>query len=76
MVVGAYGADDETGSVYVFEKSETAWDQTAQLVSDAAAGDRFGYSVSISGDTMVVSAYYDGLNSGSAYVYEKSGTAW
>ena len=40
--------------------------------ADAAAGDRFGYSVAIDGDTIVVGACYDddaGSNSGSAYVF-------
>ena len=48
--------------------------EVATLVaSDAAAGDRFGYSVAIDGDTVVVGTYQDthdgGTNSGSAYVF-------
>ena len=42
--------------------------------SDAAAGDWFGRSVSISGDVAIVGAYQDddgGGNSGSAYAYER-----
>ena len=52
---------------------------TKLLASDGAAVDRFGYSVSISGDQLVVGAYEDddnGTNSGSAYVYEKVGGVW
>ncbi len=50
------------------------------LASDAAIGDEFGSSVSISGDTIIVGAHFDDLignndNSGSAYVYVRdSGT--
>ena len=48
--------------------------QQAKLTaSDAAAGDQFGLSVSIDGDTAVVGAFLDddaGTNSGSAYVFE------
>jgi hypothetical protein len=46
---------------------------------DAAAGDYFGYSVSVSGDTAVIGAYSDdgiGTDSGSAYVFVRSGTTW
>ena len=49
--------------------------QRAKLTaSDGAAGDRFGRSVSIDGDTMVIGALYDdddGSNSGSAYVFTR-----
>ena len=52
--------------------------QIAKLVAaDAAAGDWFGYSVSVSGSTIVVGAYWDddaGFDSGSAYVFEKNAT--
>ena len=50
------------------------------LAGDAAAGDRFGYSVSVDGDTAVVGAVFDddgAPNSGSAYVYVRdSGGTW
>ncbi len=39
---------------------------------DAAAGDQFGFSVSISGDYAIVGAYFnddDSVSSGSAYIY-------
>jgi hypothetical protein len=53
------------------------WLQQAKLTaSDGAAEDRFGRSVAISGDTVVVGAHGDddnGTNSGSAYVFVKSG---
>ncbi len=47
--------------------------------SDAASGDNFGYSVSLSGDTAVVGAWADdgaGFDSGSAYVFVRSGSVW
>jgi len=52
---------------------------------DAAAGDRFGRSVSISGDTAIVGAtrdddacplFFPDCNTGSAYIFVKSGTIW
>jgi hypothetical protein len=49
--------------------------------SDGAAGDRFGSSVSLSGDGSValVGAYADddkGTNSGSAYIFTRNGSTW
>ena len=80
-VVGAYQDDGSKGSAYVFVRSGTTWSQQAKLTAgdDGAAGDSFGNSVSISGDTVVVGAPGDddnGSSSGSAYVFERSGTTW
>jgi hypothetical protein len=41
----------------VFAKTATGWQQTAELVSSrTVAEDAFGYSVAVSGTTMVVGA--------------------
>jgi serine/threonine protein kinase len=57
--------------------SAEAWSQVRKLTaSDAAVGDYFGWSVGISGDTVVAGAYQDnhGGNdwAGSAYVFERN----
>ena len=45
------------GSAYVFVRSGGVWSQQQKLLaSDAAAGDEFGLSVAISGETVVVGA--------------------
>ncbi len=82
-VVGSYGNNGggtDSGAVYVFVRSGVTWSQQAKLLSnDIAAGDGFGYSVAVSGDTLVVGAPADddvGSNSGSAYVFTRSGTVW
>ena len=46
------------------------------LASDGMAGDTFGYSVSLSGDTAIIGAWSDddlGADSGSAYVSLRTG---
>ena len=62
-VIGAYGDDDNgsySGSAYVYVRSNGVWSEQAKLTaSDGAASDRFGYSVSIDGDTAVIGAYFD-----------------
>ncbi|MCD4825659.1 MAG: FG-GAP repeat protein [Phycisphaerae bacterium] len=82
-VVGAYGDDDngsESGSAYVFKRNGDQWTQVAKLTADdAAAGDRFGYSVAVDGDKILIGAYWDddnGDGSGSAYIFELIGETW
>jgi len=83
VIVGALGADDSSassGSVYIFKRDGTTWGQQAKITaSDGVAGDRFGYSVAISGGYVIVGAHCDddrGDYSGSAYIYKRDGTTW
>ena len=81
VVVGDYKQYGK-GRAYVFEKPAAGWAsvewmvQTAILYpSDIAAGDEFGYSVAIDGNTVVVGAKAkDGM--GAAYVFVKPGSGW
>ncbi len=84
-VVGAYrddcAAGDYCGSAYAFRFDGTDWVEEQKLTaSDALAGDGFGVSVSLSGDTAVVGAPWDdcaaGNRCGLAYVYRFNGTSW
>ena len=61
--------------------SATPIEAAKVLAVDGAAGDQFGYSVALSGDTAVIGARFDsddvnGLESGSAYVFVRTGTNW
>ncbi len=74
-IVGAYKDDDNgdwSGSAYLFDT--TTGQQIAKLLpDDGAAGDRFGYSVAISGATAIIGAWLDddnGTDSGSAYLFD------
>jgi hypothetical protein len=83
---------DASGAAYVFVRSGTTWSQQAYLkASNTGASDKFGYSVAIAGDTVVVGAYLEdsnatgvngdgsnnsAINSGAAYVFVRSGTTW
>jgi hypothetical protein len=71
--------DDDSGSVYVFIRTGTAWSQQQKLLaSDAAAYDEFGLSVSLSGDTALIGAPKNDAAStpGSAYVFIRTGMTW
>jgi uncharacterized repeat protein (TIGR01451 family) len=83
-VVGAHQDDilghADRGSAYVFVRSAGVWSPQQKLMaSDGAAGDEFGFSVAVSGDTVVVGAYLDdgtGADQGSAYVFVRAGRDW
>jgi len=83
VIVGAYNDDDggvDSGSAYVFTRTGTDWTLQAKLTADdAAAGDLFGHSVAIHGNTAVAGAINDdqgGTDSGSVYVFTRTGTTW
>jgi len=107
LVVGAFSEDSSAtgingnqnnntatgaGAAYVFTRSGTVWSQQAYLkASNSSGGDFFGASVAISGDTIVVGAFYEDSNAtgvngdqsnnsvleaGAAYVFTRSGTTW
>jgi hypothetical protein len=85
VVVGARGHDIGTknaqGAAYVFVEPPGGWTgavtETAKLVaSDGAAVDFLGWSVAISGDTVVVGAAGDDTQRGSAYVFVRPPGGW
>ncbi len=107
LAVGAYHEDSaatgineeqddntatDSGAVYVFRHNGTNWVQEAYLkASNTDAGDNFGFSLALSGDTLAVGAYHEdsaatGINddqadnaasdSGAVYVFQRSGTNW
>jgi hypothetical protein len=82
-LIGAQGDNDNgnySGSAYVFTRAGTVWTQQQKLLpSDGAAGDWFGWSVALWGNTALIGARGDddnGVDSGSAYVFIRTGTTW
>ena len=83
-VVGMPGDDDtqnNSGAVLVFTRDSNGdWSKAAKLkVGDAGAGDNFGTSVALDGNTMVVGAFWDddnGPQSGSVYVFTEPTGGW
>ena len=76
LVAGAREEDsaaNDAGAAYVFGRSANVWTEEQKLIaSDAWPQDRFGYAVSISGDTIVVGAFGDddlGSASGAVYLF-------
>lgn len=82
-VIAARANEDHasnSGSIYVYRDTGFGWHLEAQLsASDAKASDRFGASVAIDGDVIVVGADQEGdvaSNSGAAYVFRYDGSNW
>jgi hypothetical protein len=81
-----------SGAAYVYVRSVSVWSQQAYLkASNTGTSDFFGFSVAVSGDTVVVGAYEEdsiatgangnqadngAVGSGAAYVFVRSGSAW
>jgi cysteine-rich repeat protein len=83
VVVGAPGEDaggENAGAAYVFGRNQGGtenWGQVTKLsANDGQPGDRFGTSVAISGERLVVGAPGEdaqGDEAGAAYVFDRSG---
>ena len=81
-----------SGAVYVFTRTGGVWTQQAYLkASNTDAGDQFGVSVAISGDTLAVGAMFEASNAtgvngdqtdnsapnaGAVYIFTRTGGVW
>ncbi|MXZ00101.1 hypothetical protein F4Y93_05445, partial [Candidatus Poribacteria bacterium] len=82
-ISGAQQNDDiapNAGAAYIFERSGTLWLERAKIIAnDAKAGDLFGNTVAISGETAVIGAPGvddAGPEAGAAYIFGRSGDNW
>ncbi|UJR83715.1 Hypothetical protein I5071_57860 [Sandaracinus amylolyticus] len=70
-VVGAWG-ERVTGAVYVFRRRGGSWVEEDLALPDGVSRRELGYSVSVSGGTILVgSLYYDGVD-----VFARAGAEW
>jgi hypothetical protein len=87
IVVGApmdaIGTGPDRGTASVIERGGISWFETAQLAASDGGellGERFGWSVAVSGDTIVVGAPLKdepgNEDQGAAYVYVRSDNTW
>lgn len=83
VVVGApeeSSISDSSGAVYVYKRSGPTWVEEAYLkAGNAGLGDKFGTSVSISGDSLIVGAPFENGgagDAGAAYVFVRNGSTW
>lgn len=78
LAIGAYNdpaVANESGSVYLFEKTGSNWEFFQKIFpSDGHAGAKFGHSLAIENNRLVVGSIYDQTlpgETGSAYVYTR-----
>ncbi len=85
LIVGApghtHGGVRFAGAVFVFVRDGDTWRMQAKLTADdAGAGDQFGVSVGMEGDTIIVGAKKhdpDGVkDAGAAYIFRRDGNTW
>ncbi len=85
LLVGGAPFDEESpnsqhsGSAYVFRYNGSNWVEEQKLIGDdVVAGDNFGYSVAISGDTILVGSpkSYGSTRPGSVYVFRYVAGSW
>ncbi|MGI8693296.1 MAG: hypothetical protein ACR2JK_10430 [Geodermatophilaceae bacterium] len=76
-VVGAAYALDGPGAAYVFSRDGDTWAQEAMLTAPAAdARQRFGTSVAISGDSLLVGALPLRSQVGAGYLFDRTTEGW
>lgn len=77
VALGAPGARQTAGAVYLFSPTAENWTISATLAAtDSAVSDAFGSSVAVEGDTLVVGAPGDAAGRGSAYVFVREADTW
>ena len=78
MVIGAYGWRDERGAAFIFRRTPSnRWvESSAIFAGDGLAGDRFGASAALQGNTLVVGAPWVDDRRGAVYLYEFNGSSW
>lgn len=75
--IGAPGTSNARGVVYVFERTNNEWVQTARLQpSNAETNDRFGTTVDIQGLTVLIGAKDAESGWGAAWAFEKVNGEW
>ena len=76
-IVGEFWRDTLKGAAYIFKRTDENWPQQAKLTHpNPNVYGGFGCSVSISGDYALIGARYDDNATGTAFVFERSGTTW
>jgi hypothetical protein len=79
IVVGAFGLNNNTGAVYIFQKPSSGWvsmTQTAELTaSNGLSSDLLGVSVAMIGTTVIAGASSNG-NAGAVYTFDEPAGGW
>ncbi len=74
---GGSGDNSNSGSVWIFVRTDSVWKQQQLIASTSAAAD-FGSAVSLSadGNTLLIGSEGENTNVGAAFVYIRNGSNW
>jgi hypothetical protein len=80
-ILAPRGPTPEVGAVYIYKRSGDFWVLELKLdPDDGREGDRFGTSVALEGDTLVIGSprkdSFIGEDTGQVYVYERKPSGW
>jgi len=83
VVVGAFRGlikYPEQGAVYVYVETQSGWVESVLTASDATAGNWFGYSVAVSGNTIAVGSPTNQIGpnvaQGTSYIFVQPPSGW
>jgi choice-of-anchor B domain-containing protein len=78
LAVGAPGAAEKRGAVYIFEREGSGrWIERAKLTGGSSApGDMLGRAVAIKGDVLLAGSPGHAENQGRVVVFRRSGSTW
>ncbi len=79
-IVSSHHDDVWSGSAYIYQRDGKNWKEQGKVnAKDGEANDSFGFSVDISGDTIIAGVPQDddkGADSGSVFVFVRVGDKW
>jgi hypothetical protein len=77
---GPHSDENTNGAAYVFTRVDGIWTEQAKLLASDKAGDAFGRSVALDGDTAVIGAFLSDdsgtTGNGAAYAFTRIGGIW
>lgn len=77
IVAGAFGTDSDRGSALVFRRAGPAWEQEKLFYYwTSQSGDRLGWSVAASGDTVLLGIRGEDGSRGAARILARDGSSW
>ncbi|MDX1747940.1 MAG: hypothetical protein R3324_18560, partial [Halobacteriales archaeon] len=78
IIVGAPGANQSAGAVYVFTVSDApgVWDVYGPISGPTVPQSGFGNTIAFDGGVLAVGSVFEDMHNGAVYIFEPDGDAW